>query len=78
MKLFDVLLKYMVWILFLCIGGAILFALRRTASPGGVGIWGILGLVTVCLGVCLFGATKVSKTLAKMDLDRADKRGNDV
>ena len=40
------------------------------AEGGGPGrVWGYIGMVTVCIGVCLFSATKVSKTLSKMDLD---------
>jgi len=103
-SLLTFILRHMVWLLFLFIGGSIVLTLMWSSSSsssttsstttttttsssttptstssaekveegegGGPGrVWGYIGMVTVCIGVCLFSATKVSKTLSKMDLD---------
>merc|ERR1711916_288834 len=98
-SLLTFVLRHMVWLLFLFIGGSIVLTLMWSSSSsssttttsstssttptstssaekveeaegGGPGrVWGYIGMVTVCIGVCLFSATKVSKTLSKMDLD---------
>ncbi|KNC48197.1 uncharacterized protein AMSG_04426 [Thecamonas trahens ATCC 50062] len=99
------MLRHMVWILFICIGGTIVLTMQYTGAPtgdagepppaaaagsagrdataagtavssdggdvadGGLSaVWGYMGMATVCIGGCLFTATKVSKALAKMDL----------